>query len=149
MVILAEETVAFNLGLRDTIFIEVPELKRVVREHFATSVGKNGILVVSELDQLATFSKLSKNYGEDYALGTILGYPPKCIEWFVNSNFEEHVTCKAVHGGSFSFKCPCELFDYAKAYMAEKHNVDLHYDVPIEDIFVIRNDIFLWKQPSV
>lgn len=145
MVILAEETVAFNLGLRDAIFIGTPELKRVVREHFASSVGKNGILVVSKLEQLAEFSKLSGKHGKDYALGIMLGYPPKCVNWFVNSTMEEHIACKDADGGSFSFKCPEHLFDYAKTYMKENHNVELHYNTPLEDIFVIRNDIFLWE----
>lgn len=144
MLILAEETMAFNLGLRDTIFIKISELKNVVRAHFSTSViGRGCILVVSKLEQLSEFFNLSREYGEDYALGIILGYPPKCVDWFVNSTMEEHRTCKGVHGGSFSFKCPKELFSSAKDYMELHHNVELHYDVPVEGILVIRNDLFL------
>lgn len=145
MVILAEETLAFNLGLRDAIFIGVSELKNIVREHFTTYVYNSGILVVSKFEQLCEFSKLSRKHGEDYALGIVLGYPPECVNWFVNSSIEEHVICKYADGGSFSFKCPERLFDYAKTYMKEYHNVELHYDTKLEDIFVIRNDMFLWE----
>lgn len=109
---------------RNAIYVNTNYSSKVTRDCFHL-ILKRGSLFTSTKEQLDKFRKDREAHGLDYALGMVLGYPPKCVEWFSRTSRQEHLQTGGLHGGSFSFKCPDSLMDYAKDYMRTHHSVTM------------------------
>ena len=123
-----EETTAFNLGLRDVIIIDKRDLGRVNTPHFLYPIMRTDYLVARTKHPINLYKKLIEASGSSrYTIGCVLGYPPKCVDWFVNAPSELLPKCGVMRGKSFTFKCPTDLKTYAEDYMLSVHGTTVLY----------------------
>lgn len=136
--VLATCLLDFNLGHRETILIGEKDLDRVLRPHVKYKAMGTHYLVSTTPRSINLFKAIMQKSGNiDVALGRALGYPPRCVEWFASTTMEEHMSCGTLTGGSYAFKCPTELIDYAIDFMLTMYNVSMYYDIDVEDIMLI------------
>ena len=127
MTVIFKEIEAFNNGHRDSIFILKSSLNKIKRGHSMLEVGALGVLVVDSPQKIHEYTDMANEYGEDYALGVILGYPPKCVLRFSRAS---RIECKGfgtLSSGSFNFMCPEELKDYAVNYMKDRYGLESQF----------------------
>ena len=117
----------FNNGDRDSIFILKSSLNKIKRGHSMLDVGALGTLVVDSPQKIHEYTDMANEYGEDYALGVILGYPPKCVLRFSRASRIERKDFGILSSGSFSFMCPEELKDYAVNYMKDRYGLESRF----------------------
>lgn len=122
MTVIYKEIEAFNRGERETIFILKSSLSDVKHLCYFITVSE-GVLVSRTPKTIWEYMELNDAVNEDYALGIVLGFPPKCVEWFAKASGTEREICPVFVFESFSFKCPPELNEYATDYYAGKLEV--------------------------
>ncbi|MDT2857963.1 hypothetical protein [Lactococcus lactis] len=123
MTVIFKEIEAFNNGHRDSIFILKSSLNKIKRGHSMLEVGALGVLVVDSPQKIHEYTDMVNEYGEDYALGMILGYPPKCVLSFSSASRMERKGFGTLISGTFSFMCSEELKDYAFNYMQDRYGL--------------------------
>lgn len=124
MTVTFKEIEAFNNGHRDSIFILKSSLNKIKRGHSMLDVGALGTLVVDSPQKIHDYINMVSDCGEDYALGIILGYPPKCVLSFCRSSRIERKGFGTLISGTFSFMCPEEHKDYAVNYMKDRYGLE-------------------------
>ncbi|KGH33973.1 hypothetical protein [Lactococcus cremoris] len=127
MTVIFKEIEDFNNGDRDSIFILKSSLNKIKRGHSMLDVGALGTLVVDSPQKIHEYTDMANEYGEDYALGVILGYPPKCVLRFSRASRIERKDFGILSSGSFSFMCPEELKDYAVNYMKDRYGLESRF----------------------
>ena len=127
MTVIFREIEAFNNGHRDSIFILKSSLNEIKRGHSMLEVGVLGVLVVDSPQKIHEYTDMVNEYGEDYALGVILGYPPKCVLRFSRTSRIERKGFGILSSGSFDFMCPEELKDYAVNYMKDRYGLESQF----------------------
>ena len=98
-----KEIEAFNKGHRDSIFILKSSLNKIKRGHSMLEIGALGVLIVDSPQKIHEYTDMANKYGEDYALGVILGYPPKCVLRFSRASRIERKGFGTLSSGSFNF----------------------------------------------
>lgn len=129
MTVIFKEIEAFNKGHRDSIFILKSSLNKIKRGHSMLEVGTLGVLVVDSPQKIHEYTDMVNEYGEDYALGIILGYPPECVLSFTRATLSERKHFGNLSVGSFSFMCPEELKDYAVNYMKDRYGLESQFTI--------------------
>lgn len=129
MTVIFKEIEAFNNGHRDSIFILKSSLNKIKRGHSMLEVGTLGVLVVDSPQKIHEYTDMVNEYGEDYALGIILGYPPECVLSFTRATLSERKHFGNLSVGSFSFMCPEELKDYAVNYMKDRYGLESQFTI--------------------
>ena len=129
MTVIFKEIEAFNNGHRDSIFILKSSLNKIKRGHSMLEVGTLGVLVVDSPQKIHEYTDMVNEYGEDYALGIILGYPPECVLSFTRATPSERKHFGNLSVGSFSFMCPEELKDYAVNYMKDRYGLESQFTI--------------------
>ncbi|QEA60960.1 hypothetical protein [Lactococcus lactis] len=129
MTVTFKEIEAFNNGHRDSIFILKSSLNKIKRGHSMLDIGALGVLVVDSPSKIHEYIDMFNECGEDYALGMILGYPPKCVLSFSRSSRMERKDFGTLISGTFSFMCPEELKDYAVNYMKDRYGLESQFIV--------------------
>lgn len=124
MTVIFKEIEAFNKGHRDSIFILKSSLNKIKRGHSMLEVGALAVLVVDSSQKIHEYTDMANEYGEDYALGVILGYPPKCVLRFSRASRIERKGFGTLISGTFSFMCPEEHKDYAVNYMKDRYGLE-------------------------
>lgn len=127
MTVIFKEIEAFNIGDRDSIFILKSSLNEIKRGHSMLDIGALGTLVVDSPQKIHEYTDMVNKHGEDYALGIILGYPPKCVLSFTRTTISERKHFGNLSAGSFSFMCPEELKDYAVNYMKDRYGLECQF----------------------
>lgn len=123
MTVIFKEIEAFNNGHRDSIFILTSSINKIKRGNSMLEVGDLGILIVDSPQKIHEYTNMANEYGEDYALGMTLGYPPKCVLRFSRASRIERKDFGTMSSGSFNFMCPEELKDYAVNYMEDRYGL--------------------------
>lgn len=127
MTVIFKEIEAFNNGHRDSIFILKSSLNKIKRKRSMLEVGDLGILIVDSPQKIHEYTDMVNEYGEDYALGMTLGYPPKCVLSFSRSSRMERKDFGRLSSGSFNFMCPKELKNYAVNYMRNIYGLESQF----------------------
>ena len=127
MTVTFKEIEAFNNGHRDSILILKSSLNKIKRGHSMLEVGALGVLVVDSQQKIHEYTDMVNEYGEDYALGVILGYPPKCVLRFSGASRIERKDFGRLSSGSFNFMCPEELKNYAVNYMEDRYGLESQF----------------------
>lgn len=127
MTVIFREIEAFNKGHRDSIFILKSSINKIKRGHSMLDVGALGTLVVDSPQKIHEYTDMVSDCGEDYALGIILGYPPKCVLRFSRTSRIERKGFGILSSGSFDFMCPEELKDYAVNYMKDRYGLESQF----------------------
>ena len=129
MTVIFKEIESFNIGDRDSIFILKSSLNEIKRGHSILDIGALGTLVVDSPQKIHEYTHMVNKHSEDYALGIILGYPPKCVLSFSRSSRMERKDFRTLISGTFSFMCPEELKDYAVNYMKDRYGLESQFIV--------------------
>lgn len=127
MTVIFKEIEAFNNGHRDSIFILKSSLNKIKRKRSMLEVGDLGILIVDSPQKIHEYTDMVNEYGEDYALGMTLGYPPKCVLSFSRSSRMERKGFGTLVSGTFSFKCSEGLKNYAVNYMKDRYGLESQF----------------------
>ena len=127
MTVIFKEIEAFNNGHRDSIFILKSSLNKIKRGHSMLEVGALGVLVVDSPQKIHEYTDMVNKHGEDYALGIILEYPPKCVLSFSKASQTERKRFGVLSSGTFSFMCPEELKYYAVNYMKDRYGLESQF----------------------
>lgn len=121
------ETEEFNSGNRDVILIDQSELNDITRRYsslvYLNIPNTNAVLVLANFGDVNWFKRLQEYNSLDFALGIVLGYPRKVVEWFDNASDDELYNTGSVNFGSLKFKCPDNLFEYA--YNELMNNIEI------------------------
>lgn len=106
---------------RDTISIspsELLNLQTITPYNSSYQINEHSVLVFRSYKDYSEFLKNKRAFGEYVAIGYSLGYPLACAIWYKNlidqENYAELTETGTIDFGSYSFKCPEHLIEYAK-----------------------------------
>lgn len=125
----------FNLGHRVAIVLGEEELSHLERSYYKMKLYGSIYLVASDKMSIEVYNESIKlGFNDEEVLGCVIGYPVECAKWFAKASREELSNSGVMMSGSYTFKCPEHLVDYAKEYMLEHYGLKAYYDIPCEKI---------------
>ena len=116
----------FNESLRNVILINNDKLKLVKGMYEKLRTSKYSVMVFRYGFDLYLFNHMYEKYSREKAIGYLLGYPPKVVDWYVDAPNNVIYETGTVEYGSFTFKCPDFLLKYAKDYLTGPVDASTH-----------------------